>query len=134
MPRQYIGVPESDSWLTTRAYSSAVVTGGGKTVWLAGHVGTSADDGRSLIGNFEAQVRQTFHNIESTLKQVGSSLQDIVTMTVYILDVRQGDRFVQLRREIFKNDFPCSALITVAGFANAEIMVEIMPVAVIGDR
>lgn len=134
MTREYVGVPESDSWLTTRAFSSAVVTGGGKTVWLAGHVGTSADDGKSLAGDFDAQVRQTFRNLEATLKKVGGSLQDIVTMTVYTLDVRQGDRFVQLRREIFKKDFPCSALITVAGFANPDIMVEVMPVAVIGDR
>jgi enamine deaminase RidA (YjgF/YER057c/UK114 family) len=133
MARQYVGVPETDSWLITRAFSSAVVSHGGKTIWLAGHVGTSTDDGKKLIGDFEAQVRQTFHNLEATLKRVGGSLKDIVTMTVYVLDVRYGDRFVQLRREIFKKDFPCSALITVAGFANPDIMVEIVPVAVIGE-
>jgi 2-iminobutanoate/2-iminopropanoate deaminase len=133
MPRQYLGTPESDAWLATRAFSSAVVTTGGKTIWLAGHVGTETDDGKKLKGDFEGQVRQTFHNIETTLKQVGGSLGDLVTMTVYTLDTGHGDRFVQLRREILKKDFPCSALITVAGFANPDIMIEIMPVAVVGD-
>lgn len=134
MARQYVANPDDGSWLSKRAFSSVVVTEGGRTAWLAGHVGTFSDDGKSLVGDFEAQVRQTFHNIEETLEKVGGSLKDIVTMTVYILDVRHGDRFVDLRREIFEKDFPGSALITVSGFANPDIMVEIMPVAVLGDR
>jgi enamine deaminase RidA (YjgF/YER057c/UK114 family) len=55
----------------------------------------------------------------------------MVTMTVFIRDVRHGDRFVELRREILIKDFPASALVTVAGFARPDIQIEIMPVAVI---
>ncbi len=131
MEKQIIGNPEGDAWLATRAFSAAVVTTGGRTVWLAGHVGTVDKNGKSLRGDFEAQVRQTFLNIEETLAKVGGKLSDMVTMTCYILDVRDGDQFVDLRREILKKDFPCSALITVAGFANPDILVEIMPIAVI---
>lgn len=85
----------------------------------------------SLAGNFEAQARQTFTNIEKTLKNAGGSLADIVSMTVFILDVRHGDRFVEVRRDIFKENFPVSALVTVAGFARPEIMIEIMPIDVV---
>jgi enamine deaminase RidA (YjgF/YER057c/UK114 family) len=131
MAKQFLGTPESDAWLQTRAFSSAVVTTGGKTVWLAGHIGTTTDSGESLRGDFEGQVRQTFRNIESTLAQVGGKLSDMVTMTVYVLDMSHGDRFVQLRHEILKKNFPCSALVGVREFANPDIMVEIMPVAVI---
>ena len=55
----------------------------------------------------------------------------MVTMTVFIKDPRLGDRFVELRREIFKERFPASALITVTGFARPEILVEVQGVAVI---
>ena len=41
----------------------------------------------------------------------------MVTMTVFITDARHGDRFTQLRKDIFGGSFPASALITVAGLA-----------------
>jgi enamine deaminase RidA (YjgF/YER057c/UK114 family) len=106
------------------------MTRGGTTLWLAGHTGTVDEIGAAL-SKFDDQVRQTFKNIEATLKCAGGQLSDMVTMTVYILDVRHGDRFVELRREILTKDFPASALVTVAGFARPEIQIEITPVAVI---
>jgi enamine deaminase RidA (YjgF/YER057c/UK114 family) len=61
----------------------------------------------------------------------GNGLADMVTMTVFIKDARLGDRFVELRGEIFKERFPASALITVTGFARPEILVEVQGVAVV---
>lgn len=130
MNKQFFDLPDGDEWLSKRAFSSAVVTNGGKTAWLAGHIGTHDENGQ-LLASFDDQVRQTFKNIESTLARVGGDLTDMVTMTVYILDQTKGDRFVEMRAEILKKNFPCSALITVSAFANPHIMIEIMPVAVI---
>ena len=59
----------------------------------------------------------------------------MVTMTVFIADVRYGDRFVQLRREMFaKENFPASALITVSGFARPGMLIEIQGIAVVGGK
>jgi 2-iminobutanoate/2-iminopropanoate deaminase len=51
-------------------------------------------------------------------------------MTVFITDARLGDRFTQLRREIFGDNFPASALITVAGLARPGMLVEVQGVAI----
>jgi 2-iminobutanoate/2-iminopropanoate deaminase len=56
----------------------------------------------------------------------------MVTMTVFITDARFGDRFTELRKEIFGDNFPASALITVAGLARPELLVEVQGVAVAG--
>jgi 2-iminobutanoate/2-iminopropanoate deaminase len=118
----------------SRAYSPAVVTDGGKIIWLAGQTGFRDDQGKEVIG-FEAQARQTFHAIDQTLKKTGGSLANLVTMTVFILDARYGDKLTEIRREMFPNgNFPGSALITVSGFAVPGILIEIQGVAVIGDR
>jgi enamine deaminase RidA (YjgF/YER057c/UK114 family) len=53
-------------------------------------------------------------------------------MTVFIIDSRHGNQFTDLRRETFKENFPASALITCAGFARTDMMVEIQGIAVIG--
>ena len=119
------------TWHEKRALSPAVVTeGAGKIVWLAGHTGETGDDGRSLAGNFDAQTRQVFRNIEKTLAAAGAKLSDLVTMTVYLIDARYTTRMTELRAEILGSDFPGSAAITVAGFADPTIMIEIQGFAV----
>src|SRR5271169_5525514 len=115
-----------------RAYSRIVITeGNAKTLWLAGHTGAVDDSGKSLAGDFDAQCRQTFRNIEKTLAGAGAKLADLVTMTVFLIDARHTTRMTELRTGIFGKDFPCSAAITVAGFAAPEMMIEIQGVAVI---
>jgi enamine deaminase RidA (YjgF/YER057c/UK114 family) len=120
------------TWQKERSFSPAVVTSGaGRTIWVAGHGGLFDDKHRMLKGDFDAQVHQAFANVAATLKEVGATLADIVSMTVYIGDARHGDRFVEIRKEYFPSGFPASTLITVSGFAKPEMMVEITPVAVV---
>jgi enamine deaminase RidA (YjgF/YER057c/UK114 family) len=112
-----------------RAFSRAVITEGGKTVWLAGQTASNAQ------ADFEGQVREVFASLDKTIKAVGGAgLSDMVTMTVFINDNAMGDRFVKLRQEVFKECFPASALITVTGFARPGLLVEVQGVAVVGSR
>jgi enamine deaminase RidA (YjgF/YER057c/UK114 family) len=112
-----------------RAFSRAVITEGGKTVWLAGQTASNAQ------ADFEGQVREVFASLDKTIKAVGGSgLADMVTMTVFINDNAMGDRFVKIRQEVFKECFPASALITATGFARPGLLVEVQGIAVIGGR
>jgi 2-iminobutanoate/2-iminopropanoate deaminase len=116
-----------------RAYSPAVITEGGRIVWLAGMGGTTDADGKP-IPDFAGQTRRAFQNIDATLKQAGGTLADVVTMTVFIRNQSDGDEFVKIRGEVFKSGFPASALITAKDFAVPQLLVEIQAVAVIGER
>jgi len=115
----------------SRGYSQAVVTEGGRTIWLAGQVAAEDSAGRSLAADFDGQVREVFARLGRTLEEAGGRLADVVTMTVFITDARLGDRFTQLRREIFGDNYPASALITVAGLARPEMLVEVQGIAVV---
>jgi enamine deaminase RidA (YjgF/YER057c/UK114 family) len=116
----------------TRAYSPAVITEGGKIVWLAGQTAGEDGQGRSLAGDFDGQSREIFRRLGATLEEAGGTLKDMVTMTVFITDARYGTRLTELRREIFGDDFAASALITVTGLARPELLIEIQGIAVIG--
>jgi enamine deaminase RidA (YjgF/YER057c/UK114 family) len=118
------------TWQQKRAFSPAVITTGGRTIWVAGHTGETDDSGKSLAGDFDAQCRQTFRNIEKTLAEAKGALKDMVTMTVFLIDARYTTRMTELRTEIFGKDFPASAAITVTGFARPEIMLEVQGIAV----
>ncbi len=124
---------EPSEFQKSRAYSPAVITQGGRTVWLAGQTATRDAQGRDISGDFDAQVKTIFALIDATLRRAGGSLADMVTMTVFINDPRHGDRFVELRRGFFaEGKFPGSALITVSHFARPGMLIEIQGVAVIG--
>src|SRR5260370_31916826 len=117
----------------TRAFSPAVVTDGGRVVWMGGQTATVDGDGKDISGSFEARARRVFALMDQTLQRAGGTLADLVTMTVFIKDPRHGDRFVEIRREMFPHGkFPGSALITVSNFARPGIDIEIQGIAVIG--
>ena len=113
-----------------RAYSPAVITEGGRVVWLAGQTALQEADGRDISGNFEAQTRRVFAMLDESLRRVGGALADMVTMTVFLSDARHTTRMTELRTELFGSDFPASAAITVQGFAQPEMMLEVQGIAV----
>ena len=118
-----------------RAFSPAVVTQGGKTVWLAGQTATEDLNHKPIAGDFDAQTRTDFALLDQTLKRAGGNLRNMVTMTVFINDPRNGDRFIELRREMFPGGkYPASALITVSNVAQPGILIEIQGVAVIEEK
>ena len=121
------------TWQVKRAFSPAVIADGARRmIFVAGHTGQADDDGKSLAGDFDAQFRQTFRNIEKTLAQAGGTLRDMVTMTVFLSDAGHTTRMTELRTELFGSDFPASAAITVQGFAQPEMMIEVQGIAVTG--
>lgn len=116
----------------SNAYSQAVVTSGGRTVWLAGQAAPATDaSGKSLAGDFDGQVRAIFAAISKTLDSAGGKLSDIVTMTAFLTDDRYDRRFLEIRKEIFGDNFPASAMINVRSLAQPYLLIEIQSIAVV---
>ena len=128
---QYLeGTPQQKN----RAYSPAVITEGGRIVWLAGQTATVDENGTDISGNFEAQTHRVFALMDQTLRRAGGTLANLVTMTVFAKEPRHGDRFVEMRKEKFPDGrYPASALITVTNFARPGMEIEIQAIAVVGD-
>jgi enamine deaminase RidA (YjgF/YER057c/UK114 family) len=117
-----------------RGYSLSVTTEGGKIVWLGGQTASVDDNGKSLADDFEGQVRQVFHLMEKTLEKSGGKLSDLVQMTVFITDIRNGLKLTDVRRQILGDNFPGSALITITALQDPRAKVEIQGYAVIGSK
>jgi enamine deaminase RidA (YjgF/YER057c/UK114 family) len=118
----------------SRSYAPAVVTEGGKTVWLAGLLAADDEDGNSLAGDFGAQVRCVFRKMARQMEEVGGSIDDVVTMTGFITEVRYNLDFVEIRKEFFSDDsYPASTLVTVQALNRPEAMVEITAIAVMPE-
>jgi enamine deaminase RidA (YjgF/YER057c/UK114 family) len=125
---------EKTPFQLSRAFSPGVITSGGTIVWVAGQTATQDSQGNNIANNFEAQVKQVFAQIDGVLKRAGGSLDNVVTMTAFIKESRYGDKFVEMRKDYFKDgNYPGSALITVTNFARPGIEIEIQSIGVIGD-
>lgn len=105
-------------------------TGPGRIVYIAGQLGIDKD-GR-LPGDFRAQATQTFENLKAALASVGGTLEDIVKLNNYILDISYLPIIRDVRGNYLNNESPpASTTLQVSGFALVGALLEIEAVAIL---
>lgn len=110
--------------------STAVKVKGGTMLFLAGHT-VSQPRPDADLGNFSAQFKSTFDKINNTLAKAGGSVDDIVSMGVFLTDLRYIPEFSKLAKELFKKGFPAMTFVEVSHLARPQSLMEIQPIAVI---
>ncbi|MBL3688649.1 RidA family protein [Leucobacter chromiireducens subsp. chromiireducens] len=110
----------------------AVVAGG--VVYLRGQIGQDLETRESIgIGDVVAQTEQAMRNIDLLLAEAGSSLRDIVKVTVYIVDPRYREDVYRTMGRWLRGVYPVSTGIVVQALARPEWLVEIDATAVLSD-
>ncbi len=112
------------------ASSTIVKVKGGSLLFLAGHT-ASLPDRNADLGNFDAQAKNTMNKIKATLEKAGGSFDDIVSLSVYVTDLRYVPQFTKLAKELFKNGYPATTFVEVVHLARPESLLEIQPIAVL---
>lgn len=79
-----------------------------------------------------AQAKEIFGKIRHLVEAAGSSMADVVKVTIFVTDISQREKVWQARREFFSGNFPTSTLVQVAALATPALKVEINAVAHIG--
>jgi 2-iminobutanoate/2-iminopropanoate deaminase len=110
--------------------STGVKVKGGTLVFLAGHT-ASLPQRDAELGNFDAQFKRTFDKIRNTLDKAGGSLDDIVSLSVFLTDLRYVPDFQKLAKELFKKGFPATTYVEVSHLARPQLIIEIQPIAVL---
>jgi len=100
----------------------------GNTLYIAGHLGRDPVTSQLATGGIEGETRQAIANIGEVLKAAGMSFRDVTTVTVYITDFKEFDRFNAVYREYFPKDPPARATVQVAAL-NAGARVELQMIA-----
>ncbi|WGD38644.1 RidA family protein [Lysinibacter sp. HNR] len=111
----------------------AVVANG--VVYLRGQIGQDLETRESVgIGDVTAQTEKAMANIKMLLEEAGSRLEDIVKVTIYIIDPRYREDVYRTVGKWLKGVFPVSTGIVVQALARPEWLVEIDATAVISER
>jgi len=70
-------------------YSQAVVAPAGRTVYLSGQIGLMPATGIMVSEDFQAQVRQSFANMQAVIEAAEGRLDSIVKLTLFLTDLGQ---------------------------------------------
>jgi reactive intermediate/imine deaminase len=110
-------------------YTDAVRAG--DLLFVSGCIAVDGD-GR-LVGGDDvvAQTRQVFANVEAILAAAGTSIRDVVKVTVFLTDVRDRAAVNTVREEVFGETRPASTLVEVSKLVVDDARVEIEVVALL---
>lgn len=108
-------------------YSQGVVAG--ETLYLAGQIGLVPETGELAGDSLEAQVRQTFRNLQAVCEAGGFDFSDVVSVEVYLADLDDYEAFNAIYREYFEGSRPARAVLEVSRLPR-DALVEIKMTAV----
>tara|TARA_B100000768_G_scaffold16529_1_gene15127 strand:+ start:471 stop:887 length:417 start_codon:yes stop_codon:yes gene_type:complete len=110
----------------------AVVTEGGKTVWMRGQCPQNLDNGVNIASIDPAeQTHKVMQNIKLLIEEAGGTMNHLVKIVVYITDIKNREAIYQVIGEYIKNVHPVSTGLVVERLARPEWLVEIDATAVI---
>jgi 2-iminobutanoate/2-iminopropanoate deaminase len=93
-------------------------------LFLSGQVGIDQDG--KLADDFDLEVRQIFNNIVAVLSEQQLTLDNIVSVTVYLKDMQNFKRLNDIYRTYFNGYYPsrtCIAVLELPLKANVEMTI-----------
>jgi len=110
----------------------AVVTEGGKIIWLRGQCPQNLDDAINIASNDPSeQTHKVMQNISQLIKEAGGEMKHLVKISVYITNIKNREAIYRTIGEYTKGVHPVSTGLVVQALARPEWLVEVEATAVI---
>ena len=103
----------------------------GDLVYVSGQAAIDLSGALVGVGDFDAQAEQAFRNLERVLAAAGSGLDRIVKVTIFLTDMSNFPKIVDLRGRWFSEPWPAATIVQVESLALPELEIEIEAVVVI---
>ncbi|MGB5639095.1 MAG: RidA family protein [Sedimenticolaceae bacterium] len=103
-------------------YSQAVKVG--NTVYLSGQIALDPESMTMVDGDTEVEIRRVLDNLRAVARAAGGSLDDMVKLNVFLVDLANFALVNQVMAEYFHEPYPARAAIGVASLprdANVEM-------------
>jgi 2-iminobutanoate/2-iminopropanoate deaminase len=103
----------------------------GELLFISGQA--AIDNNGQIIGidNFDAQAEQVFANLERVLRAGGSSLANVIKVTIFLRDMSNFPKIVELRGRYFTPPYPADTIVEVTSLYSPEALIEIEAIAVV---
>jgi len=111
-------------------YSQAIKAG--NTIYLSGQIPLDPQRMELVDGDIQAQARQVFKNLAAVCEEAAGSLQDIVKLNLYLVDLDDFAKVNTVMEEFFESPYPARAAVGVKALPKGS-QVEAEAIMVIGD-
>ena len=110
MSREIIKTDQAPQAIGT--YSQAVKVG--TTVYLSGQIPLDPQTMALVDGDTETEIRRVFDNLQAVARAAGGSLNDVVKLNVFLVDLANFGLVNEIMAEYFEQPYPARAAIGVA--------------------
>lgn len=107
-------------------FSDGIIVG--NTLYIAGTEGTD-ETNKLKPGGIGPETQAALDNIEKVVKQAGFEMGDIVSVTVYLADIKEFPDMNKVYKSVMPDPKPTRATVQVAGLVN-NARIEISAIAV----
>lgn len=115
-------------------WSQGVIVPAGSRLCYPGGFTSRDSEGKVVAPNDAAgQTRQILENMKAYCEELGATLRDVVTLTVFITDMDDWEDIHAVRREYFPEDPPSSALLQVVRCVDERHKIEMIPIILLPD-
>ena len=114
--------------VTGGPYSQAIIHNG--IIYVSGQGGVDPQTNEIKLGTVEEEAELGLKNLQIILEEAGSSMDKVLTVTVYLLDMEEYTRFNEVYKKYFKKQRPARTCIQ-AGSLPFNTRVEITATAYI---
>ena len=115
-------------------YSHVVEARGGRTLYIAGQLALDADGNLVGAGDFRAQIKQVFANLNARLEEAGATFKDVVKLNYYLTDASDLQALREARDSYVNQAAPpASTLVVVKQLVRPEYLCEVEAIAVVGE-
>ncbi|MDI4636817.1 MULTISPECIES: RidA family protein [Halomonadaceae] len=111
-------------------YSQAIKAG--NTVYISGQIPLDPATMELVSDDFETQARQVFKNLSAVCEEAAGSLQDIVKINLYLVDLDNFAIVNRVMEEFFATPYPARAAVGIKALPKGS-QFEAEAVMVIGD-
>ena len=114
--------------ITGGPYSQAIIHNG--LIYVSGQGPINPQTNQIVLGTIEEEAEMTLENVRTILEEAGSSLDKVIQVTAYLLNMKEYNRFNEVYKRYFKIDPPARTCVQ-AGKLPFGIRVEVDAIAYI---
>ncbi len=117
-------------------YSHVARSRAGEYLHIAGQVSVNSAGELVGVGDFEAQMHQTYANLRAALDSAGAGFGNVVKFTTYLTRREDLGEYKRVREALYEdiypgNAYPPNTLLIVSGLVNRDLLLEIEALAAV---
>ena len=130
MPRRAIN--SADYRVPIQGFSQVIeAAASGRLLFVSGLTSRDADGAIVSVGDIEGQARQVLRRMAGVLKAADATLDDVVQIRTYVLDMEDWPVIEVVWREVWSEPWPASTCVEVSRLHDTRQLIEMDAVAVV---